>query len=133
MFQVFLSYNRAPDGQNAAMHSRLPLLLVLATLAPAAAIAATTPPAAEKKSDAARRHPLRGVVTSVDAERSALMVKHEEIPGVMRAMTMMFKVDAATLKAVKKGDAITGQMARDEAGGWRLHDVKVASAAKPQN
>src|SRR6187402_1713662 len=52
--------------------------------------------AATKPADAVKRHPLRGVITAVYIERSSLMVKHEEIPGVMRAMTMLFKVDDAT-------------------------------------
>jgi Cu/Ag efflux protein CusF len=68
-------------------------------------------------------------VTGVDANLSAIRVKHEEIPGVMRAMTMLFKVDAATLKAVKTGDSITALMNREE-GEWRLHEVKVVPAAK---
>lgn len=75
------------------------------------------------------RHALRGVITGVLAEKSALMVKHEEIPGVMRAMTMMFKVDAATLKSAKEGQAITGMMAR-ESDGWHLYDVKPAADKK---
>ena len=41
-------------------------------------------------------HPLKGVVLDVLADKSALLVKHEEIPGVMKAMTMLLKVDAAT-------------------------------------
>jgi Cu/Ag efflux protein CusF len=55
------------------------------------------------------------------------MVKHEEIPGVMRAMTMMFKVDAATLKNVQKGQTITGQMSR-QGNDWVLEDVKAVAA-----
>jgi hypothetical protein len=47
--------------------------------------------AAGKAVEPAKRHPLRGVITAVHAERSALMVKHEQIPGVMRAMTMLFR------------------------------------------
>jgi Cu/Ag efflux protein CusF len=74
-----------------------------------------------------KRHPLKGVVTSVLPDRSALMVKHEEIPGFMRAMTMMFKVDAATLKSAKKGDAITGLMSR-QGDDWVLEDVRPAKA-----
>ena len=74
-------------------------------------------------------HPLTGVVTKVMADHDAVMVKHDEIPGVMRAMTMLFKVDAATLKAVKPGDAITALMTREE-GEWRLYEVKVVAAAK---
>jgi Cu/Ag efflux protein CusF len=75
-----------------------------------------------------QRHPLRGVITAVDVERSAIMVKHEEIPGVMRAMTMLFKVDAATLKAAQKGQTITGMMSR-QGDDWWLHDVKIVSKA----
>lgn len=86
-------------------------------------------PVAAKPAEAAKRHPLRGVITAVHEERSSLMVRHEEIPGVMRAMTMLFKVDDATLKSVRKGQAITGQMSRD-GNDWWLHDVKVVAAPK---
>ena len=82
--------------------------------------------ASAKSSEPAKRHPLKGVVTAVYADRSSLMVKHEEVPGVMRAMTMMFKVDENALKAVKAGDHITAQMSRTE-GEWRLHDVKTVT------
>lgn len=112
------------------MKSRLSLRVLLLVLTPGfGLLAAETPKSAEKSVEAPKRHPLRGVVTRVDAERSALMVKHEEIPGVMRAMTMLFKVDAATLKSVKAGDAITGQMSR-QGGDWVLEDVKLAEAKK---
>ena len=85
---------------------------------------------AEKSAETAAipRHPLRGVITTVVADQSAFMVKHEDIPGVMRAMTMMFKVDAATLKAFKVGDAITGQMSR-QGSNWVLEKVKPAAPA----
>jgi Cu/Ag efflux protein CusF len=77
---------------------------------------------------AERRHPLRGVITAVQADRSAIMVKHEAIPGVMRAMTMLFRVDAATLKSAKQGQTITALMSR-QADEWWLHDVKVVETA----
>lgn len=92
-------------------------------------------PAAAKSADsakpgtAAKRHPLRGIIVAVHADTSELRVKHEEIPGVMRAMTMMFKVDPATLKQVKAGQAITGQMSRED-GSWWLHDVKVVTEGR---
>jgi len=35
-----------------------------------------------------RRHPIKGVIVDVRTDRQALPVKHEAIPGVMRAMTM---------------------------------------------
>jgi Cu/Ag efflux protein CusF len=83
-------------------------------------------PAAAKVPDMANRHPLRGVITAVYADRSSLMVKHEEIPGVMRAMTMLFKVDEATLKSAQKGQTITAMMSR-ERDEWWLHEVKVVA------
>jgi len=104
------------------------LLLVLALTLAAPVMRAAAPAAAAKKSaDPAQRHPLRGVITAVDAERSVLTVKHEAIPGVMRAMTMLFRVDAATIKTAKPGQAITALMSRqrDE---WWLHEVKPAPA-----
>ena len=88
-----------------------------------------TPPAAAEAPAAQKRHPLRGVITSVMADKSAFMVKHEEIPGVMRAMTMMFKVDATDLKTFKAGDTVTGLMSR-QATGWVLEEVKPAVPAK---
>ena len=104
-------------------------LLVLASpvIAPAA------DKAAEAKSPApavsAKRYPLKGVVTGILSEKSALLIKHEEIPGVMRAMTMMFKVDAATLKAAEEGQAISGLMAR-QGTEWWLHEAKLGAKKK---
>lgn len=76
-----------------------------------------------------KKHPLRGVITRVETEASALMVKHEEIPGVMRAMTMRFKVAPEVVKTFKAGDAITGLMSRVN-NEWRLDDVKPAKPEK---
>ena len=100
----------------------LATLIVLAA-APVATFAADTK--TTEKTVAVARHPLRGVITNVFHDKSAMMVKHEEIPGVMRAMTMMFHVDAATLKAFKTGDAITALMSR-QGTIWKLEDVKAA-------
>lgn len=82
-------------------------------------------PTAATSQDAAR-HPLKGVIVDILPERSALLVKHEEIPGVMKAMTMMLKVDADTLKSAQKGQAITGQLVR-KADGWWLENVAPAT------
>lgn len=104
--------------------------LLVALVLTTAALSPLPVTAAEKSAEVpAKRHPLRGVITGVLAEQSAFMVKHEEIPGFMRAMTMMFKVDESTLKAFKTGDAITGLISR-QGRHWVLEDVKPA-AAKP--
>lgn len=83
-------------------------------------------PSAEKSQDtAAARHPVRGVVVDVRPEQSALLVKHEAIPGYMRAMTMLFKVDASTLEFAKKGQPITATLVERE-DAFYLEDVKPA-------
>lgn len=76
-----------------------------------------------------KSHPVKGVIMGIMADKGALLVKHEEVPGVMRAMTMMFKVEPAVLEKVKRGDAIHGLMSR-RADGWWLHEVEVVPAAK---
>jgi Cu/Ag efflux protein CusF len=76
-----------------------------------------------------KAHPVKGVIMGIMADKGALLVKHEEVPGVMRAMTMMFKVEPAVLEKVKRGDAIHGLMSR-RADGWWLHEVEVVPVAK---
>jgi Cu/Ag efflux protein CusF len=80
-------------------------------------------PSAPAAAPEIKRYALRGVVVAVDADKSALRVKHEEIPGFMRAMTMQFKVDAPTLAAAKVGVTLTGQMSR-QGKDWVLEAVK---------
>lgn len=99
--------------------------LLLASLP---AVHAADAPAAQETT-AAKRHPVKGVVQSLLPERNSVLVKHEEVPGVMRAMTMSFRVDPAVLQQVKTGDVITALMAR-ESDGWWLHEVKVVPAEK---
>ncbi|HEY8994145.1 MAG TPA: copper-binding protein [Lacunisphaera sp.] len=73
-------------------------------------------------------HPLKGVIMGILPEKSSLLVKHEEVPGVMRAMTMMFMVEPAVLEKVKRGDAITARMSRRD-DGWWLTDVEIVPPA----
>ena len=71
-------------------------------------------------------HPLKGVIVDVYPEPPALLVDHENIPGVMAAMTMKFGVDAATVARVHKGQKIEGRM-RFQEGKWSLEDVRIIS------
>ena len=98
----------------------------LAAAAPASDAPAASAPAAP---DTPRGHPLKGVIVAVLADKSALLVKHEEIPGVMKAMTMLLKVDAATLAAAKKDQAITATLVK-KADGWWLEAVRPVSASE---
>jgi Cu/Ag efflux protein CusF len=104
---------------------------LLAAVAPRFAVcsgkSSATP--AANKTQATKRYPLKGVVTGVLPQQSSLLVKHEDIPGLMRAMTMMFKVDAATLKSAKEGQAITGMLSR-QGTAWVLEEVKVIAEKK---
>jgi Cu/Ag efflux protein CusF len=79
--------------------------------------------------DAVKGHPLKGVIVDVLSDQSALLVKHEEVPGVMKAMTMLLKVDAAALSSAKKGQTVTGLLVR-KADGWWLDEVKSVAATE---
>ncbi len=72
-----------------------------------------------------RGHALRGVIQAKLAERDALLVAHEEIPGVMMAMTMMFQVDPRVLPLVEKGQTILAQMERRDDGQWWLFNIRL--------
>lgn len=62
---------------------------------------------------------VRGVVRETRPAKSQLVVKHEEIPGYMDAMTMPFQVrDPKILETVKPGDDITFQLHVTEKDHW---------------
>jgi Cu/Ag efflux protein CusF len=86
--------------------------------------AASEKPEHAAPAQAEERHPVRGVVVSVLVSEQSLLVSHEDIPGVMAAMTMAFKTDAGTLSKAKKGQKISGQIVKhgDE---WWLTDFAV--------
>lgn len=90
--------------------------------APSATAAEPVKPAAPVEQ--AKAHPVKGVIMGIMADKGALLVKHEEVPGVMRAMTMMFKVEPGVLERVKRTDAIQGKMQR-RSDGWWLLDVEI--------
>ncbi len=94
------------------------LSLTIASTALAQPVPVTTPvPVA-----APTGHPLKGVIVDIVAEKKALLVKHEEIPGVMRAMTMLLKVDAPTLASAQKGQVITATLLK-KSDGWWLENI----------
>ena len=84
------------------------LLLTLAGCRPRPAEQA---PAPVHVLNGVERYPLHGIVLGVSAEAGTLTVRHDEIHGVMPAMTMSYKVkDAQTLKMLAAGDEINAQM-----------------------
>lgn len=96
--------------------------------APASCCALATEGAAS--AEALAGHALRGVIVEVLAEQKALLVRHEEIPGFMRAMTMLLKVDEPTLAKARKGQAITARLV-SKGDEWWLFEVKPAVTASP--
>jgi putative intracellular protease/amidase len=77
--------------------------------------------------DPTRKFPLHGVIVDVLPERGALLVKHEEIPGIMAAMTMSFKVPPADLAAAKKGEAIDAHLYQLD-GEWHIDGITPSPA-----
>ena len=52
---------------------------------------------------AVQSYPIRGRIISFMSECSTLLVRHSEVPGVMRAMTMGFKVVRRDLQRGPRG------------------------------
>lgn len=75
-------------------------------------------PAASEK-----RYPLTGEVIRVDPERKVLVVMHDEIKGVMPAMTMEFGAAAGDLAVLKTGQLIRATMVAPAEGGFRLEKI----------
>ncbi len=63
----------------------------------------------------AKRYPLRGVVTAVDAGKSEITISHEEVPGFMAAMTMAFPVedDPKVVALLRPGDRVEATLVVD--------------------
>ncbi len=67
----------------------------------------------------ARRYPIAGEVRAVHVRDGTLTVAHEDIAGLMDAMTMDFHVqDPWVLRAAGPGDRITGTLVLDGARSW---------------
>lgn len=66
-----------------------------------------------------REYSVRGVVRRVEPERRSVVVKHDEIPGFMPAMTMPFDVkEPKELQGLKPGDRIAFRMLVTTNDGW---------------
>jgi Cu/Ag efflux protein CusF len=58
------------------------------------------------------RHPVTGCVLEVKPDTNMMTVRNDDMPGVMRAMVMDYRVkDAATLKELKPGTVLTDVLA----------------------
>jgi protein SCO1/2 len=92
------------------------LTLGLVGCKPAASATAT---GGSSAAETPREYSVRGVVRRVEPERRSVVVKHEEIPGFMPAMTMPFDVkEPKELNGLKPGDQISFRMLVTTNDGW---------------
>ena len=87
-----------------------------ADAAPSAGTAAIQP--AQAPPDV-RLFQVQGVVREIKEEGKVALIRHEEIPGYMAAMTMPFDVkDPGEVQDVKPGDKVTFRLTVTETDGW---------------
>src|SRR5688572_16255997 len=66
-----------------------------------------------------RRYEVRGQILGVDAQKQEVLMKHEDIPGFMPAMTMPYKVqDGALLEGKQPGDLVTATLVVEEVNAY---------------
>lgn len=99
------------------------LILSLVVLLGACSKASNDSQAAKPKS-----YTLTGEIVSADSTRKVLVVRHDEIAGLMPAMTMEFAVSAADLAAAKPGQHIRANLIPSDKGDWRLEHIWPADA-----
>jgi protein SCO1 len=96
------------------------LLMALAGCAKKEEAAASAPAPAAVPGEI--RHPLKGEILQADAERTVLIVTHDEIKGYMPAMTMEFKVTKADVANAKPGQRIRAELV-ERGGDYYLEKI----------
>jgi len=80
--------------------------------------------------DGMRRHEAHGVVRDVDPGLGQVVIEHEDIPGLMPAMTMNFDVeDPALLERLEAGQTIHFEVVFD-GDAYRVTDAEVLEAGQ---
>jgi protein SCO1 len=76
-----------------------------------------------------RQYELKGQILGVNRDKQELLIKHEEIPGFMMAMTMPYRVESAgMLDNVGAGDLITARLEVKDNVGTITSITKTGSA-----
>ena len=77
----------------------------------------------------AKTYEMRGQILGVNRDKMEILVKHEEIPGLMAAMTMPWKVQTANmLDNIGPGDLITSEIVVDDNQGIVTKITKIGTA-----
>jgi protein SCO1 len=78
----------------------------------------------------AKQYDLKGQILAVNRDKQEVLVKHEEIPGFMMAMTMPYKVKASSmLDNLEAGDLISARLEVKDSQGEIVAITKTGSAA----
>src|SRR4051794_7844535 len=89
----------------------------LAVLAMPLVLAGCQDGATGKKAATDGGYDVKGKVVAVDPVKPAVTLDHEDIPGLMKAMTMEFRVeDPKALEGIKAGDQVRGRLKKAESG-----------------
>lgn len=73
--------------------------------------AADTTAANGTAKDTEKEYDIKGKVVSVDADKKSVMLNHEDIVGLMKGMTMEFRVnDPKVLKGIEAGTEVAGRL-----------------------
>ena len=120
------------------MRHRLPLVLLLVALTSMASgmIGCHRRTNTSATRVASQRYPVRGVVISTDPSNGEVLLKHQEIPGFMPAMTMAYRLDDPSIfSELHPGDLITATLLvdHDSSGptNLRLTEIDVIAEARP--
>jgi protein SCO1/2 len=77
----------------------------------------------------AKHYEMKGQVLAVDRDKVEILVKHEDIPGLMPAMTMPYKVESVSmLDNIGPGDLISTDLAVDNGTGVITKITKTGTA-----
>jgi len=72
-----------------------------------------------------QRFPFHGLVLQVEMRGHQALIQHDDIPRLMKGMTMPFTVrDEETLEQLKTGDVISATLVKQEYKSW-LEEVRV--------
>ncbi|MBX9583609.1 MAG: copper-binding protein [Gemmataceae bacterium] len=104
----------------ATLMTHLPAVLLAALVG----LAGCQGPSGSSEKDAGKVYDVTGTVVSVDPGKKAVTLDHQDIPGLMKAMTMEFSAESeSVLSGVKAGDAVSGKV-RHEGGKYVVTELK---------
>jgi protein SCO1/2 len=81
-----------------------------------------------KSKAAQERYPFHGVIISIETRGHQALIKHDDVPGLMKGMTMPFNIrDEKVLASLKAGDIIQATLVKQEYESW-LEDIKITGS-----